>query len=131
MEINIKDLTGLRIGRKFRVYKKHIAKNVGSGGVEVLSTPSLISFMENVSYRLLQEHLPRGYTSVGVEICIKHRAPVRLGRYVDVNSEIESIEGRRVGFKVSSYHGGRLIGEGRHVRYIVKIDEFMRRAYKD
>jgi predicted thioesterase len=128
MKINVESLVGLKMCKRFKVYKKYIAKSIGSGGVEVLSTPSLISFMESVSYQLLQDHLPRGYTSVGIEICIKHKAPVILGEYVDVYSIIESVEGRKVVFNVSSYHGDKLVGDGRHVRYIVEIDKFMRKA---
>ena len=45
---------------KEKVYQpqpEHSAKIMGSGGLEVLATPALVAFMENLAFETLQEHL--------------------------------------------------------------------------
>ncbi|MFN8649953.1 thioesterase family protein [Streptococcus sp.] len=63
---------------KKKVYQpqpEHSAKIMGSGGLEVLATPALVAFMENLAFEALQEQLSPEESSVGTQLIIDHLAP--------------------------------------------------------
>lgn len=53
--------------KTFLVEKHHSAQAMGSGNLEVLSTPSLIAFMENTAKEAANAQLAAGETTVGIE----------------------------------------------------------------
>lgn len=114
--------------KEFLVKPEHSASYGNTGAVNVLSTPSLIAFMEYVSFSLLQTKLKQGYTSVGYHVDIKHLAPTPIGAKITVKSTIISEEGRKVVFKVEAYYRDKKIGEGIHERVIVNEEEFMKKV---
>jgi fluoroacetyl-CoA thioesterase len=114
------------------VEQQHTAAEVGSGprfgqdgGLEVLSTPGLIAFIECLAYRMLEQHLPDGLTSLGVQVQVSHMAPSILGSTVRVRVEISKIEGRRVTYLVQAWDGNELVGEGTHQRVVVDRKRFI------
>lgn len=106
------------------VEEENIARHVGSGDVAVLSTPSMIAFMEETSMKCTQQYLPSEYTTVGVAVNVKHVNPAPLGSTVRVESKILSHEGRRIVYEVKAYYKGLLVGEGVHERFIVNREKF-------
>ncbi|HRF97393.1 MAG TPA: hypothetical protein PLZ51_19425, partial [Aggregatilineales bacterium] len=58
---------GLKGKREFIVEEKHTAYHLGSGGVHVFSTPSMVSLMEGASVNAIDPLLPEGQMSVGVD----------------------------------------------------------------
>ena len=118
----------------FEVEKAHTAAQVGSGpalsqdgALEVLSTPSLIAFMERVSFRMLAERLPVDHTSVGVSVQVNHKAPTLVGKEVRVRAGVSAVEGRRVTLQLQAWDDQELVGEGTHQRVIVDRDGFLQR----
>jgi Predicted thioesterase len=109
---------------EFKVLDVHAAKHVGSGDVSVLSTPSMIGFMESVALKCLQKHLPEDYTSVGVLVNVKHLNPAPLNSIVKVKASIINVEGRKVVFNVRATYKDMVIGEGVHERFIVNRKRF-------
>lgn len=110
------------------VKDEHSAKNVGSGDLDVLATPIMISYMENAAKELISGKLPDGYTTVGVEINIKHMKASLVGSLVYTKAKLERIEGKRLFYVVSSEDDkGNKLGEGTHIRYIVNSEDFMKR----
>ena len=122
-EIDLK--TGIRKETKVMVREEHSAKSVGSGDVKVLSTPSMIAFMEATSRDLVQPYLPEGYTTVGTRIDVRHLSPAPVGQEIIVISELTAVEGRKLIFKVEAFWKGNKIGEGKHERYIVNLERFL------
>ena len=43
-------------------------------------------------------------------------------------AELIEIDGPKLKFKVQAYDGKEKIGEGTHNRYIIRLDEFLKRA---
>ena len=43
---------------------------------------------------------------------------------------LEKVEGRKLTFSVSAKEGGRIVGEGRHVRYVVNRQRFLDKLNK-
>jgi predicted thioesterase len=106
------------------------AKAQGSGDMEVLATPRLVALMENAAMLAAAPSLAEGETTVGSEITITHVAPSAVGAEVVATAVLDKIEGRKLSFTVSAKEGDKLIGEGRHIRYIVDRQRFMSKLNK-
>ncbi len=115
----------IKCREEYLVEEKYTAKHIGSGDVEVLSTPSMILFMEQTALNCVQKYLPVKYTTVGIAVNIKHLKPVPKNEKVVVEAEITSIGGRKVIFNVKTLWKDQLIGEGIHERYIVDREKFI------
>ncbi|MEM2136722.1 MAG: phosphoribosylglycinamide formyltransferase, partial [Candidatus Methanomethylicia archaeon] len=116
---------GMNICEEYQTDRSHAAKNIDSGDVQVLSTPSMISFMEITSNKLAQQGIPQGYITVGTGISVKHLNPAPIGEKIKVTSEIIEIDGRRIKFKVNAMWRNVLLGEGEHERHIVNVEKFL------
>ena len=88
----------------------------------------MISFMEYVSWKCVQKYLPEGYATVGVKVCVEHKAPAPIGARVKVVSKLLKVEGRKLTFRVEVWYGETLIGEGVHERYIVNLEKFRKKV---
>lgn len=106
------------------------AKAQGSGDMEVLATPRMVALMENAAMLAAAPSLAEGVTTVGSEITITHVAPSAVGAEVVATAVLDKIEGRKLSFTVSAKEGDKLIGEGRHIRYIVDRQRFMSKLNK-
>lgn len=112
----------------FRVERAHLAVSVGSGDVEVLSTPSLLAFVESVASRCLSGAVSPGYTTVGTYVELRHKAPAPQGATVRVTVRVENFDGKRARLSFRAECCGRLVGDGVHERVVVNKDDFLRRA---
>lgn len=121
---------GMKRDETFLVAREHGAAHIGSGGSPVLATPWMIAFMERVAFRLLQEILQTGQSSVGVMVEVHHLAPTPVGASVRVISEVEEIDGSQVTFNVHAWDEVEKIGEGRHKRVIIDEARFLKRVEK-
>ncbi len=87
----------------------------------VLGTPMMIGLMEIVCMDMVQPLLPPGYTTVGYEVHVKHKAPALLGTQVKVWGKLLEADGRKLFFEVRATEGERIIGEGFHRRTIILV----------
>ena len=94
------------------------AKAVGSGGLEVFGTPFMMGLMENAAMQCVQNELPEGKGTVGVEISSSHLAPTPVGMKVSATAEVTGVSanGKMITFKVTASDEEGLIGEGTHAR---------------
>jgi len=122
---------GLRFSKRFKVTKEHTAKHLGSGNVEVLSTPSLILFMEETCRDFTDRYLPEGQVTVGTAIDVKHMKAAPVDAEIEVRAEILSIDGKRLTYWVEAWWEGKKIGQGLHERVIVNKEEFMKSLLKE
>lgn len=95
-------------------------------GENVLSTPSLISEMEETCRLLLKDFVlkDKEWDSVGTIVDIKHLAITPVGSTIRLKAIIESVENRRVMFNVDAYDNIEKIGEGKHERFIINVSKF-------
>jgi len=119
VEIGIKGLA------ETEVVFENTAAAVGSGALEVFSTPSMIALMEKAALESVQPHLEEGLGTVGIRLEVSHLAATPLGMKVRAESELIEINKRMLIFKVAAYCGDKLIGEGIHKRSIVTNESFL------
>ena len=105
-------------GRLERVVDDHlITKHVGGKGT--FSTPAMVGLMEITTHQSLKGVLPKGMTSVGYEICVRHMAPAPPGSTIVVTTKLTEVKGNKLYFEVFCHRGDKLLGSGTHKRAIV------------
>ncbi len=112
----------------FVVEPSHLASTFGSGDVDVLSTPQVLAWCEQMTLRSIDGQLEPGQTTVGMRIRIDHVGPSMTGNTVSVEARLTLVEGRRLTFDVAARDGDREILLGQVVRVIVTRDRFMDRV---
>lgn len=117
-------LPGIVSEKTIVVETRHIASHLGSGGVPVYATPSMVLHMEETSRDAVDHLLGPGRATVGAFIGVKHLAPTPLGMKVRIRSELVKVEGRTLTFKVEAWDEVEKIGEADHVRAIIDLDRF-------
>jgi fluoroacetyl-CoA thioesterase len=91
-----------------------------AGGAGVLMAAWMILEMELAAQDSTQRFLPAGYTTVGYEICIRHRRPTPVGESFVTRTELLEVNGRKLLFRVEAHNPRELIGEGTLRRTIVR-----------
>ncbi|MGH8976733.1 MAG: thioesterase family protein [Acidimicrobiia bacterium] len=102
-----------------------------SGDVPVLGTPRVVALAEEASVEAVIDHLSPNTTTVGYKVQLTHLAPTPVGGRVTADATLESIEGRRLTFRVSVSDGRGLVAAGRITRVVVERKRFLERAQGD
>lgn len=119
---------GLAANVSLTVAKEDTAVALGTGDVPVLATPRVVILAEEASVLAVQGHLDEGLTTVGYRVQLDHLAPAIVGAIVDVEATLESIEGRRLTFRISVNDGRGLVAAGKITRVVVNRERFLERA---
>ncbi|KAJ52747.1 putative thioesterase [Clostridium tetanomorphum] len=123
MECNLKE--GISSVMEIKVTEKETAISHGSGDLPVYATPAMIALMENTARSCVGLHLQRGYTTVGIEVSVKHVKATPMHMKVKSEATLVKVEGKKLFFKVMAWDEKGKIGEGTHTRYIVNGKEFV------
>jgi len=123
MELNIPESLIYEI--KQTVASEHTAKAYGSGLAEVYATPAMIALMENAAYKSIEEFLPEGYSSVGMEINMQHLKATLPGKEVKAISKVTDVDGRKVTFEIKVFENEELAGSATHRRFVINSQRFM------
>lgn len=123
----------MEIGTSFTaetvVSADNTATAMGSGTLEVFSTPSMIALAEKAAYSAVQSSLDGGLTTVGTLMNMKHLSATPVGMKVRAEATLTEEDGRRLVFDVKAYDESGLIGEGTHERFIIKSESFLEKTY--
>lgn len=109
---------------KFVVGEPHLIDIAGDRELAVLSTPSLIWFLEHAARHALREVLEPGETSVGVAVEVEHLAATPSGHRVQCTARVIHIEGTLITFQVTAVDERERIARGVHRRRVVLSDRF-------
>ena len=95
-------------------------------GENVLSTPSMISEIEETCRLLLKDFFLKDneWDSVGTRVEIRHIAATPVGSKIRLKAIVESVNNRKVMFNVEAFDEMEKIGDGRHERFIINIPKF-------
>ena len=119
---------GVRGTQEELVTEKNVARALGSGGLAVYSTPSMITLMEYTALESVTPFLPECSSTVGTRIDIKHLAATPIGMRVRCETELIEIDRRRLVFLCRVFDEAGLIGEGTQERFIVDNEKFMEKT---
>ena len=108
---------GTALELTFPVTETLTAKTVGSGTLDVLATPVMISLSPEEG-------------TVGTWMNVKHLSATPIGVEVTCRAELTEVDGRRLVFRVTAQDSQGLVGEGIHERVIVQNDRFLTKAQK-
>lgn len=104
------------------------AMRVGSGEVDVLSTPWVLALVERATVDAVAPHLPGGTTTVGASVDLTHSAPSVVGRVIRAHARAESVEGRKIRFSFEVSDEAGEVARGTLVRVVVDRERFERSA---
>jgi predicted thioesterase len=102
-----------------------------SGDVPVIATPRIVALAEEATVEAVAGALEPGQTTVGYGVQLTHVAPSPLGAKVTAEVVLESVEGRRLVFRVSVADGRGLVAAGYVTRVVVERERFLERARDD
>jgi len=125
MEVKIQ--AGIKGEQKLIVSEKDTASQYGSGLIDVFATPAMIGLMESTAQQSVMAFLPDNHITLGTEVNIKHLKATPVGKEVSCFSELISVEGRQLVFKLSAYDDKGEIGNGFHTRVIVDKTKFLQK----
>ncbi|HEY4998947.1 MAG TPA: thioesterase family protein [Usitatibacter sp.] len=91
----------------------------------VLATGYMVALAEWACIEVVKPHLdwPREQT-LGTHVNLSHVAATPPGFTVEVRARLESVEGRKLVFRVSASDGADLISEGSHERHVIDARRF-------
>lgn len=124
MDFNIKK--GTQGNQTKIVEKKDTASQYGSGLANVFATPAMIALMEKTAFQSIESLLPKGFSSVGIEINVKHIKASLPGAIISCKSDVTNIDGKKVFFNITAFDENGQIGKAEHIRYIINSDEFIK-----
>ncbi len=119
---------GPRAAVEMQVEDADTAASLRTGDVPVLATPRVVALAEEATVAAVSGRLDAGTTSVGYRVQLDHLAPIPIGGRVTAEATLESVEGRRLNFRVSVSDGHGLVAAGRITRVIVERDRFLEKA---
>jgi fluoroacetyl-CoA thioesterase len=102
------------------------ASMVGSGLLDVYSTPAMIALMEKASFLCVEKYLDEGESTVGGGVNIRHLKPTAIGKKVICISTVKSAAGKRIDFDLAVSEDGIPIGNGIHTRFVIDKVQFLK-----
>ncbi|HSS63532.1 MAG TPA: hotdog domain-containing protein [Gammaproteobacteria bacterium] len=93
----------------------------------IYSTPAMVSDIEYACYRLIEEHLEPGESSLGVHISVDHLGPTPLGAEIDVRVRVDALEGRKITLGAEVSDAAEPVGRGQHVRFVIDVERHEKR----
>ena len=94
----------------------------------VLSTPSLIWFLEHAARAAVLPCLETGESTVGTEIEVQHLAPTPVGQAVVCQARVVRVEGTEVCFQVEAWDESSKIARGYHRLRVIRKERFAARV---
>ncbi|QDV52768.1 thioesterase family protein [Gimesia fumaroli] len=111
----------------FEVEQSHSITFSQEADISVLSTPSLIWFLEQAALQFLQAWLEDKSLSVGTHVDVEHLAPTPVGATVNCTARLIYQDGPVYRFSVEAYAGDEKIAKGLHSRRIIQARQLIKR----
>ena len=107
---------------------RHAVEFAGDGMPAVVSTPSLVGFLERTARETIAPHLDADERSVGIELDIRHLAPTPVGQTIHCRAQVIAVEDRKVTFQIEARDQHEVIVRGVHKRAVIRTESFARRV---
>ncbi|MDP7241224.1 MAG: hotdog domain-containing protein [Rhodospirillales bacterium] len=103
----------------------HTAEASGNPGVVVVSTWSLVVWLEVVAESIIRGNYEDGEMSVGAAVCVRHLAPSPVGRPVVITATVTGTRRNIVDFDVEVRDGEKVLMTGTHTRAVIDLEAFL------
>lgn len=110
---------------EYLVKTENTAHVIGNTGVYVLSTPSMIGFMENTAAHVVLPKLPENYKVVGTKINVEHINSTPVNAKVTVKATLLNVEGKKLSYNVEAFNENHKIGFGTYEQCIINFEKFL------
>jgi predicted thioesterase len=117
---------GLDTTREFVVDRERTIDFMGEDA-RVYATPMLVRDIEVACRELLLSQLDPGEDSVGTRVELDHLAPSVLGSRISIYVKAVEVKGRAVTFDITGSDAGTVICRGRHMRFVVDVEQTRQR----
>jgi predicted thioesterase len=111
-----------------KVSDEDTSAGMGTSDVHVLGTPRIILLAEQAIRAALEGHLDPGMSAVEHRVELSHLAPTAIGKSVRAEALLESVDGRRLVFRISVTDSRGLVAAGRFTRVVVSRQRFLEKA---
>ncbi|MEW9033370.1 MAG: thioesterase [Planifilum fimeticola] len=122
---------GLRPGHRetmsITVTEDMIAAFGGEMVHPVLSTVTMVYYMEWVGRKVILPFLEEGEEGVGGSITVEHRSPAPIGKQVTFVAEATEVKPNKVVCRVVAEHDKAIVGEGTFTQVILPVEKIHRR----
>lgn len=118
---------GIKGEQKVTVDATNTAAALGSGLLNVFSTPSALALVEKTCWMSVAGQLEEGQGTVGTRVELDHCAASPVGMEVVCESELVAVDGRKLVFSATVYNGsasGEVVAKAVHERFIVNNEKF-------
>ncbi|MBQ0045851.1 MAG: hypothetical protein KBS35_03105 [Mycoplasma sp.] len=109
----------------FVVTSQMSAIQVGSGLVDVLSTPAMIAQMEKFASQDIAKFLQPNEVTVGFDINVKHLLPSKIGTTIKCVTTVTQIVKNRIGLTIEVTENDKTVATATHTRVIVDKKRFI------
>lgn len=107
------------------------AAKLGTGDLDVLATPRLVTWCEMAAFQVCQTSVDKDHTTVGTMVKFEHLKGSPLGSEITIHCAEPINDGRRLVCFVSARDAdGEELGSGEVHRAVVDPDRFMSRCRK-
>lgn len=117
---------GMFMEKKIETKPEMAASRFHENSPRVLSSPSLITFMQTTCADLMAPFLDPTEMVVSVRMEMSHLASTPIGSTITVRAEIDRIEGDKVYFKIDAYDEVEKIAAGYNDMFIINEERFER-----
>lgn len=115
---------------RFVVDRQHLITFDDREMPAVLSTPTLIWYLEHAAIEALSPLLESNECSLGIHVDVQHLAPTPPGDEVLCRARVIHITGRTITFQVEAHDSQEQIARGLHKRSVVEIKRFAARLHR-
>jgi fluoroacetyl-CoA thioesterase len=119
---------GTSYERSFAVEPNHTIDLAPEVFSPVLSTPSLIWFLEHTALDLMLPYLEEGEITVGVQVDVEHLAPTPCSCEVTCRARVVHTEGPLVTFHLEAHDPQEQIAKGLHKRRVLRAQRLAKRV---
>lgn len=127
MDLNKLVSIGETTTREYIVKMEDTAHSLGNIGVTVLSTPVMITHMEETASSIVFHKLPKNYSLVGTKINISHIKPTFVDMKVIVKATLKAIDGMKLTYYVEAHNIDGMIGFGDYEQHVINLNEFLKK----
>lgn len=115
---------GILIEKRIKTSPEMAASRFHKSSPQVLSSPTLITFMQTTCADLLAPFLEESEMAVSVRIEMCHLSSTPIGMDINIRAEITKIDGKNVDFKVEAFDEIERIAKAFNEMYIIDKERF-------